>query len=253
MRQLHDLTVTAGTDKNVINYETSEEASGLIPVTKQPFPQSAASNMGRPVAFAGGNAGPGDLSGMTKVRSVSGAKVEALLLETANVRGRMNPVVQFSINNTGVGATDQKVRIGSVAAFPDSYARFNLTPGAADNAIIRDQLGVGCLKVQGFSDLINYKPVVINEIHLISADLTQLNTEFFHKLIHPDLIIDDRSNNIAFTQQKTDQKETLNVAKGKWLIDSNQFLEFTVFAANSLTILLHMVAIANVDTFTPVR
>jgi len=248
MDRLHDLAVVAGSEKNIINYTKSEEASGLIPVSQQRFPASAES---MPAAYAGG--GGSDLSGMTKVRSVSGAKVEALLLETANVRGRMNPVVQFSIDNTGGGAATQKVRIGSVAAFPDSYARFGLTPGSADNAVIIDQLGAGCLKVQGFSDLINYKPVVINEIHLISSDLTQLNTEFFHKLIHPDLVIDDRSNNIAFTQQKTDQKETLNVAKGKWLIDSNQFLEFTAFAGKSITILLHMVAIANVDTFTPVR
>ena len=193
-----------------------------------------------------------DLSGFTQVRSVNGAKVDALILETANVRGRMNPVVQFDIVNSGIGATNQKVRIGSVAAFPDVFARFGITPGSADNAVITDQLGAGCLKVQGFSDLINYKPVVINEIHLISSDLIQLNTEFFHKLIHPDLVIDDRSNNIAFTQQKTDQKETLNVAIGKWLIDSNQFLEFTVFAAKDITILLHMNAIGNVTTFTEV-
>lgn len=252
MNNLSDLTVTAGTDKNVINYTKSEEASGLIPVTQQRFPNSAVSGgNGAPVAmpYAGGS----DLAGMSKVRSVSGAKVEALFLETANVRGRMNPVVQFDIINSGVGATTQKVRIGSVAAFPDSFRRFGLTAGSSDNAIILDQFGAGCLKVQGFSDLINYKPVVINEIHLISADLTQLNSEFFHKLIHPDAVIDDRSNNIAFTQQKTDQKETLNVAKGKWLIDSNQFLEFTVFAGKDLSILLHMVAIANVNTFTPVR
>ena len=247
MEKLHDLAIAAGTEKNVINYGKSEEASGLVPVTTRPWPANAES-MGGPM-IAGGS----DLSGMTKVRSVSGAKVEALVLETANVRGRMNPVVQFDIDNSGVGAATQKVRIGSVAAFPDAYARFGLTPGSADNAVITDQLGAGCLAIQGFSDLINYKPVVINEIHLISADLTQLNTQFFHKLIHPDLIIDDRSNNIAFTQQKTDQKTTLNVAKGKWLIDSNQFLEFTVFAGKSLTVLLHMVAIANVDTFTPVR
>ncbi len=251
MRHLSDLTMTVGTDKNVINYQTSEEASGLIPTTVQAFPASATSNGGG--AMPAGYAGGADLSGMAKVRAVSGAKVEALFLETANVRGRMNPVVQFNIDNSGVGATNQLLRIGSVAAFPDAFSRFGLTPGAADNAVITDDFGAGCLRVQGFSDLINYKPVVINEIHLISSDLTQLNTQFTHKLIHPDMIIDTRSNNIAFTQQKTDQKETLNVAKGKWLIDSNQFLEFTIFATRSLTILLHMVAIANVQTFTPVR
>ena len=164
----------------------------------------------------------------------------------------MNPVVQFDIVNSGVGATQQLLRIGSVAAFPDAFRRFGLTAGAADNAIITDDFGAGCLKVQGFSDLINYKPVVINEIHLISDNLTQLNAQFTHKLIHPDAVVDTRSNNIAFTQQKTDQKETLNVAKGKWLLDSNQFLEFSIFAGRDMTILLHMVAIANVSTFTPV-
>lgn len=250
MRSLSDLTVTAGTEKNVINYEKSEEASGLIPQKQSEFPKSAASNRHSMAIQQPQKAA--DISGMARVRAVSGAKVEALFLETANVRGRMNPVVQFDIVNSAGGATNQKVRIGSVAAFPDAYRRFGLTAGAADNAIITDQLGAGCLKVQGFSDLINHKPVVINEIHIISSNLTQLNTEFFHKLIHPDLVVDDRSNNIAFTQQKTDQKETLNVAKGKWLIDSNQFLEFTSFAGQDVTILLHMVAIANVGTFTPV-
>lgn len=251
MNKLSDLAVVAGSEKNIINYNKSEEASGLVPPTPQ-YGAAAMASQTRPMEYMKPGASA-DLSNMTRVRSVSGAKVEALVLETANVRGRMNPVVQFSINNSGGGATDQKVRIGSVAAFPDAFSRFGLTPGSADNAVIVDQLGAGCLKVQGFSDLINYKPVVINEIHLISSDLTQLNTEFFHRLIHPDLVIDDRSNNIAFTQQKTDQKETLNVAKGKWLLDSNQFLEFTVFAGLSITILLHMVAIANVNTFTPVK
>ena len=250
MKHLQDLAgvATVGTEKNIINYAQSERASGLIPQNDL-FPSDAASNLKeRPNGTGFGQ----DLSGMVAIRSVGGSKVSALVLETANVRGRMNSVVQFDIVNSGVGATTQKVRIGSVAAFPDAYARFALTPGAADNAVITDQLGVGCLKVQGFSDLINHKPVVLNEIHLISSDLTQLNTEFFHKLIHPDLVIDDRSNNIAFTQRKTDQRETLNVAIGKWLIDSNQFLEFTVFAGKDMTIILHMIAIANVETFTPV-
>ena len=248
--------VALGSDKNVINYAASEAASGLAPLpATNALPYNTAVGMstlrerlpGSPVVPEA------DLSGFSKVSSVNGSSVAAVIMETANVRGRMNPVVQFTIINSGGGATNQLVRIGSVAAFPDAYARFGLTPGAADNAIITDQLGVGCLKVQGFSDLVNHKPVVINEIHIISSDLTQLNTEFTHKLIHPDLVVDVRSNNIAFTQQKTDQKETLNVAMGKWLIDSNQFLEFTVFATKDVTVLLHMTAIGNVRTFTEVQ
>lgn len=242
MGNFNDLMVATGSEKNTINYKASEEASGLGTRAITPAP---------PVYNPMGGMGKTDMASGTMVKSVTGAKVDALPMETANVRGRMNSVIQFSINNTGNGAANQKVRIGSVAAFPDSYARFGLTAGSADNAVIVDDFGAGCLKVQGFSDLCNFKPVVVSEIHIISDDLTQLNASFLHRLIHPDMVVDNRSNNLAFTQQKTDQKATLNVAKGKWMIDSNQFLEFTSYAGKSVTILLHLVAIANVAIFTP--
>lgn len=238
-----------GTEKNTINYNDSLSASGLrAPV------QSMAANPGgvRQLNPAGGVM-IADLSGLSVVKSVSGAQVQAMLLETANVRGTMNPVVQFDVDNSGVGATDQVVRIGSIAAQPGAYQQLGLVAGASDNAVIRDQFGAGCLNIQGFSQLCSFKPVVINEIHLISTSLTQLNARFLHKLINPDMIVITRSNNIAFTQQKTDQKTTLNVAMGKWLLDSNQWLEFTSYAGDEITILLHMVAIANVSTFTPVQ
>lgn len=236
-----------GTEKNTINYGDSLSASGLRPALQ--------SGMAAGVQPVGAMAQPqvANLSGMSVVKSVSGAQVQAMLLETANVRGQMNPVVQFDIDNTGGGAVNQVVRIGSVAAQPGAYLQLGLTPGAADNAVIRDQFGAGCLNVQGFSSLCSFKPVVVNQINIISTSLVQLNARFLHRLINPDMIVINRSNNIAFTQQKTDQKVTLNVAMGKWLLDSNQWLEFTSYAGDQLTILLHMVAIANVATFTPVE
>ena len=237
-----------GTEKNTINYGDSLAASGL----RAPVQNSMAAGL-QPVGNMAPQAQVANLSGMSVVKSVSGAQVQAMLLETANVRGQMNPVVQFDIDNTGGGAADQVVRIGSIAAQPGAYLQLGLTAGAADNAVIRDQFGAGCLNVQGFSQLCSFKPVVINEIHIISTSLTQLNARFLHRLINPDMIVINRSNNIAFTQQKTDQKTTLNVAMGKWLIDSNQWLEFTSYLGQSVTILLHMVAIANVATFTPVE
>ncbi len=233
-----------GTEKNTINYNDSLAASGLRAPATQMVAGTRQVNPAGPMIA--------DLSGISMVKSVSGSMVQAMLVETANVRGAMNPVVQFDIDNTGGGATDQVVRIGSIAALPGSYLQLGLTAGAADNGVIRDQFGVGCLNVQGFSFLGSFKPVIVNEIHIISTDLTQLNARFLHRLINPDMIVINRSNNIAFTQQKTDQKTTLNVAMGKWLLDSNQWLEFTSYAAKSVTILLHMVAIANVSTFTPV-
>lgn len=241
---------TVGSEKNSINYTESLEASGLRPTTQQMGVAAMASEV-RPMRGAGPQVA--DLSGMSVVKSVNGNMVQAMLLETANVRGTMNPVVQFDIDNTGLGAANQIVRIGSIAAQPGAYLQLGLAAGAADNAVIRDQFGAGCLNIQGFSELISFKPVVINEIHIISSNLTQLNAQFLHVLINPDMIVTNRSNNIAFTQQKTDQKTTLNVAKGKWLLDSNQWLQFTSYAGQSVTILLHMVAIANVSTFTPVQ
>ena len=238
LTKLKSLTRNAG--ENAVNFAQSEEASGLIP--RMPTSKVPAQSQATLPA------------GYSLANNMAGGIQQNVSMILDNTGSAMNPVAQFDIVNTGAGNAQQIMRIGAVVALAGAYVRYNLVAGSADDAVITDQFGAGCRKIQGFSELTSHIPVIIDQIHISSSDLTQLNRAFTHNIIYmTDAVVDQRTSNIAFTQAKTDQKTTLNVAKGKWILSANQYFSYTIGAAISVTLLLHVAGVANTAGFIPLN
>ncbi len=177
----------------------------------------------------------------------------AVIMETGIVQDRINSIIQFSIDNTGGGHGDnKKVRIGSKAALPDNYLKYGLDAGAADDAAIADQNGVGCLAIQGFSDLVCSKPVIINEIKIFSSDQTQLNQPMRYRSLQLDGTVDELKRNLSWTQEKDDQRDNMVRIKGVFILDVQQFLEFNAKDNKTFDILMKVAGFSNVEMFKPV-
>jgi hypothetical protein len=189
-------------------------------------------------------------AGMVSTTKESGGTGTAVLLETGTLLDTINPIVQFDINNSGVGNTDQILRIGSVLGEADSYLFWDQPASAADDAVITDQNGVGCKFVQGFSELVKSKAVAVTEIKvsMASTDL-QLNQNFKYRKLDYDGSVNEVKVNVGYTQQKQDFNETIRSIKSLWILDSQYFLEYKVLAGKQLTIFLELAAANQVETF----
>lgn len=196
-----------------------------------------------------------DLNGAGTVQTtqVSGGTGKAMIIETGIVQGKINNIIQFSIDNTGVGNAAQQLRIGSRVGLPDAFARYGMTAGAADNAVIEDDFGAGCLKVQGFSDIISMKPVVVSEVKIITptAD-SQLQQAIKYKSLQLDGSVDETTKNVAFTQRTVDNRDNLINYNGTLILDAQQFIDYRILAAKTVDVFLKITGFANVDTFLPV-
>lgn len=177
--------------------------------------------------------------------------IPALYVQTLNHYG-MNSVAQFTIDNTGVGNTFLRLRLGGLIAFPLAYTLFNVADGAADNAVITDDYGAGCKKVQGFSQLVNNGAVSIKTIKISCVKQQQLDSPFFYNTIRYDTSINTLTQNIGFTAEKSDALTTLAVARGNWILGFNQYFEFGILPNVSLTIFLEIYGIANVKAFSTI-
>lgn len=179
---------------------------------------------------------------------------ESARIDMGGGSGHTNNIIQFDITNTGAGAVDELVRIGSLLAMPDSYKRFGTTSSGVDSAKgIADNFGANLQMCQGFSEMTCHKPVFIRTIKLISSDTTQLNSKFTHKYVTPDFTIIPLNQNVAFTREKSDQATDLLIAKGSWMLSATNFLEFTSKAAKSLSIVFELSSIADVRQFVPYK
>jgi len=245
-------------EQNVVNYRRSRELGGGFPAamevltmprervelpTNRPMPKS-------PIKSPITSTIPGE---QTIAVGENSEGTKAIVMEIDSFTD-LNPIIQFSIDySTGVKGTDPilPLRIGSVVNPSDAYALFGLDPSASDSAIISDEFGVGCLKVQGFSKLINENNIMVPEIHIISDDLTQLNAPFVHKQIFfSDMTVIPRTTNIAFSQEKSDFRQNLNVIAGKYWLTSSQWLETKIYPGAKVTILLMAAAVANAKGVT---
>lgn len=189
-------------------------------------------------------------AGMVSTTKESGGSGTAVLLETGTLLDTVNPIVQFDIDNTGVGNSQQILRIGSVLGEADSYLFWGQPASAADDAVITDQNGVGCKFVQGFSELVKSKAVAITEIKVsMAASDLQLNQNFKYRKLDYDGSVNEVKVNVGYTQQKQDFNETIRSIKSLWILDSQYFLEYVVLAAKELTIFLELAAANQVETF----
>lgn len=182
--------------------------------------------------------------------SASGCESRSTVkISTAEGCGEQNKVIQFSIDNSGVGAATQKLRIGSWAALTAAFTQFGLTAGAADNVVITDDFGASVQKVQGFSKMTISSDVIVEEIRVISSFTNQLTQQFSHKRILFDFTVIPIVTNIAYTEDKSDQRTDLLIAKGRWLLNGRQFLEFTSLLATTMTIQLLVTGSAEAKDF----
>ena len=167
-----------------------------------------------------------------------------------NAGNKMNPIAQFDIDNTKLGHSEILLRIGSVVGVNGGNERFDLIKGASDKAAMEDQFGAQVPKIQGFSELSSHMPISISEIHIFTSDKPQQNRPFTHnKLYMTDAVVEQRTSNIAFTQEKTDRKNYLNVAKGNWTLSANQYFSYTISDNIKLTLLFRLNSIGNIANF----
>jgi len=177
-----------------------------------------------------------------------------VLMETSLVQDRINEIVQFNIDNTDTGNADQLLRIGSEAGQPDSYLQFGLAASAADNGVIKDSYGVGCLQVQGFSRLVSSKAVIISEVKVIEpAPSTQLQQGFTYSSLQYDGKLDEIQENIAFTQEKVDNRNNLVRMRGMWVLDAQQYLEYKILAGKTVNLFLEIGAANSAVVFKPTK
>lgn len=192
------------------------------------------------------------MSGIVQTSNPAGGSDSAVLMDTGLVQSNMNNIVQFTITNTASGNATQQLRIGSYASRPDAYAMFGLVAGASDNGVITDQFGAGCLAVQGFSRIVSSKPVIVTRIKIIMAAAdAQLQQPIKYKSLQLDGTIDEIKQNVAYTQEKSDQRLNLIEKKGLWILDSQQFLEYTILANKVVDIFLEVTGFSSTVAFKP--
>lgn len=162
-----------------------------------------------------------------------------------------NRNVQFDIANTGEGHARQVLRIGSYAGVEGYYKLFDLTVSAADAASVSDQYGTKVVGVQGFSLLTCSKPMIVNEIRLISSDATQLYSSVAYKNINIDNTSETVALNLVASRDKSDQAADLVILRPRpgqigWILDASKYFEFSLVDNKSVSIILYVSAIANV-------
>ncbi len=189
-------------------------------------------------------------AGMISTTKMGGNAGTAVMLETGLMLETINPIVQFDIDNSGVGNTQQTLRIGSVLGLADSYLYWNQSPSAADDPVIVDQNGVGCKAVQGFSDLVKSKAVVVTKLKVqMAASDVQLNQNFKYRKLAYDNTVNEIKGNIAWTQQKSDYAQNIREMETAYVIDSQYFLEYVILAGKQLSVFLELGAANMVETF----
>ena len=160
-------------------------------------------------------------------------------------------VLQFQIDNTGVGNDQQRLRIGSIAGLPDSYVRLGLNDSAADDTVIEDDNGAGCKKLQAFSQFVSFKPVITSKFKVICSDVTQLTQSLKHCRLQMDGSTPLQNTiNMAYTQSLSDNRTNLVYVDVNKVLDSTQYFEYVINAGVRATIFIEIAGFSNNETFT---
>ncbi len=185
---------------------------------------------------------------MLKAVGPKGNQVDYLPMEV--IMGfHENPYTQFNIDYTAGAPADPNVpvRIGSVLGLPGVYEEFDLPPGAADSGAVKDDGGLGCKHIRGFSRLTNGMSVLINEIKIFSDDTKQLSSAIKYKMMGFDRVSDTDTTNVLSTALKSDFRVNELVVYGKWWLNVRQYLEFSAIAGEEFQVLLKIAGFAGVD------
>jgi hypothetical protein len=191
-------------------------------------------------------------AGTQMTTNPDGTRGKDTILLTTMDPSRIQKILQFPIDNTGVNSVAVDVRFGSFAAQKDAYANYGLTKGAADDAVVKDDLGVGCKRIQGFSQFVSFNPVVTGKVKILCDDVAQLTTPVYHKSLQIDGS-DPLSTTIdvAYTQARSDNRQNLVEIAVSKVIDSTRFLQYRVAAGVKVVFYIEVAGISNTETFTP--
>ncbi|MBN4061675.1 hypothetical protein JYU20_00575 [Bacteroidales bacterium AH-315-I05] len=208
---------------------------------------------GNDLNYKKGEALPSLANGV-KMRNLNGGFDNVMPYVTASKGASfLNPIFKLIIDNTGAGNTDQTLRIGGpgLAGVSEVYG---LGTSAADNAVITDQGGTNVKAAQRFSRIVSHIPVIVSEVQIESADLTQLAQDIKYRVIQP---TDGETLNVnadvQWTKQKADQNTSLIEAAVNFYISANWFLDYTIKAGKTVTVSLKLSAVEGVDFFLPLN
>lgn len=162
------------------------------------------------------------------------------------------------IGNSAGSNLNAKLVLGSHVGVQGNARKYGLPFNASDGNIVVDNYGAGALKCQAFSQMTCNKPVIINEIKIISQFTDQLLNEVNY--IVNDFNFDKKSLNITPLKTITKIDYNLNLlvidehALGVdgIILDANSRLEFIVTKNAKFSILLKVKMYANVANFVMV-
>jgi hypothetical protein len=213
------------------------------------------------MVLAGQMSTPGDATGGISQVTTAGKQMvtnldgtrgkDTVLLSTMDP-SRIQRILQFPIDNTGAGSKAVKVRFGSYVGQKDAYANFGITEGACDNAVVTDDIGVGCKRVQAFSKFVEDNPVVTGKIKILCDDVNQLAKPVYHKSLNIDGSEPNSTTiDVAYTQSRSDNRQNLVEIPVSKVLDSTRYFEYLVGSGTKLTFYIELAGISNTETFTP--
>ena len=177
--------------------------------------------------------------------------MKAIPLEIRFLTATENPNPQFRIINAD--DANQNVIIGSVLGLTGAYAFWNQPVSGFDSPNMSDQYGFNMRALQGFNTLVNYSPVVLTVLQIISLDLTQVGTQFSYN----DLCYDSKYNGVNMNTDSTftryDNTQTIAKLGGLWPIGPQTNVAYTSYAGVTHTITLTFNATDSVRTFRMVQ
>ncbi len=142
----------------------------------------------------------------------------------------MRNIVEIEIDNSDMGSADVILYIGGPACLAGYPQLFGLDAGAADDAVIKDQYGIGVKFTQGIGTLLR-KGAYIGNFQVIAdvEDSPQLRKPIVVRQFFPNGDTIGISFPAASTFEMTDQrKNMMKDEKQVFLIDPNNDVEYTI-------------------------
>lgn len=168
-------------------------------------------------------------------------------------------IIQFNIRNTS--GANKIVRIGSLMGFENNAPKYGLAAGAAETAGVTATVGSAAAiasvgPIQIFSLLTCHKPMVLNEVRIISSDGTQLNQTLLVSELSQAFLTgkttDDQPYNPATTFNMDDTRTNLVVFPfSNLLLEAERWVEVNCVDTISFILELRLSAKHNVAQLVP--
>lgn len=187
-----------------------------------------------------------DKFGQMAIR-INGTPLNSAVIDAHSVQSTENPYIQIDVENSG--ATDETLIIGSVLGIAGASPFFNASPSAADSATVADQNGAGVRFAQGFSQLVNLSPVIINGLQLISSDVTQRTQPWVYNSLTYDNTQCPITQNTTATFTRFDSDPDVVKLGGIWSLGPQTFISIKSKAGKDMTLIFYLVASASIRNY----